>query len=251
MAIKFDDIYPVEAKNTSWQKKKSFLDKAKKATKTGLGAELLKAEAAWNKFKPYMDKLDVRSAVIGGRTPEKVQQAKTDATKILNGPVKVTAAALLKAAAMAKKTSLNKGLSKPAVAAAKVIETKLMQRARFLRDIKLDDFDQMINTLQQQQQGAANLLKPYITSIRQDANDVKRNPTVNQYVGKATTGFYQGIRGLNAAIVKSQMVELMKWGKTNWTPLAQAGFNPKNDGEVVGKVNQVLTKLTEFERLLG
>jgi hypothetical protein len=70
-------------------------------------------------------------------------------------------------------------------------------------------------------------------------------------VGKATKGFYQGIRGLNAAIAKSGDVELMKWGKTNWTPLSQAGFNPKTDKDVEGKVNKVLEVLKTFEGQLG
>lgn len=39
--------WPAALTNAAWQKKKSFLDKTKSKTKTGLGAELLKAEAAW------------------------------------------------------------------------------------------------------------------------------------------------------------------------------------------------------------
>jgi hypothetical protein len=251
MTINFLNTYPPEATNKAWQKQKSFLDKAKSATKTGLGAELVKAEAEWKKFVPLMDALDVRSAVVGGRTVQSVQQAKVKAQQIVAGQAATTSAALIKAAAKAKSTAANTGLSKTARAAAANIEKKLLDQARKLRGIKLDDFDNMLDTLNQQQQAASNLLKPYITSIRKDGGDVKRNPTVANFVGKATTGFYQGTRGLNAAIVKSQNVALMKWGKTNWTPLTQAGFLPKQDSEVVAKVDQVLKKLAEFEKLLG
>jgi hypothetical protein len=249
--INFLSTYPPEATDAAWQKKKSFLDKAKSGTKTGLGADLKAAEAEWKKFAPLMDKLDVRSAVVGGRTVEKVNTAKAAAEVIMNGQRNTTSQALLKAAAKAKATSTNKALSKPAAAAALVIESKLLGLSRNLRDIKLTDFDSMIDTLNNQSATAQNTLRPYIGSLRRDGAAVKSKPTVDNYVGKATTGFMQGIRGLNAAIAKSGNVELMKWGKANWTPLSQAGYTPKTDGEVVAKVDNVLRVLAEFERRLG
>jgi hypothetical protein len=249
--ITFLSTYPVEATNTAWQRKKGFLDKSKSATKTGLGATRVTAEAEWKKLVPLLDKLDARGAVVGGRTTENVAAAKKAADLLMAGQVRVTSQALLKAAAAAKTTSGNKNLSKTAAAAAAVIETKLLEKARNLRDIKLTDFDDMIQKLNQQRQGALVLLRPYIVSIRRDAAAVKISPTVDNYIGKATTGFYQGIRGLNAAIVKSGDVPLMKWGKTNWTPMTQAGFNPKKNEEVVGKVDKVLDVLAEFEKQLA
>src|SRR5438094_4196265 len=49
MAIKLplSPVFPAALSNTTWQKKKSFLDKTKSKTKTGLGAELVKLEASW------------------------------------------------------------------------------------------------------------------------------------------------------------------------------------------------------------
>ena len=57
MAIKVVPKYPVVAKNVSWQKQKSFRDKLKKATKTGLGTQLEAAEKAFAKID--CNKLDV------------------------------------------------------------------------------------------------------------------------------------------------------------------------------------------------
>src|SRR5258708_12349021 len=61
MAVTFNTTYPAALTNTAWQKKKSFLDKAKSKTKTGLGDELLKAEAAWKLVK--FDLLDAKGKV--------------------------------------------------------------------------------------------------------------------------------------------------------------------------------------------
>jgi len=44
MAITFDRKYPTALKNIAWQKKKSFKDKTKAKTKTGLGEALTAAE---------------------------------------------------------------------------------------------------------------------------------------------------------------------------------------------------------------
>src|SRR5258708_16043821 len=51
MAVTFNTTWPATLTDAAWQKKKSFLDKAKSKTKTGLGAELTKAQAAWKLVK--------------------------------------------------------------------------------------------------------------------------------------------------------------------------------------------------------
>ena len=51
MAITFPTAWPAALTDAAWQKKKSFMDKAKSKTKTGLGAELIKAQKAWNLVK--------------------------------------------------------------------------------------------------------------------------------------------------------------------------------------------------------
>lgn len=59
--------YPAAAKNTLWQKQKSFRDKLKKATKTGLGAQLEASEKAFGKID--FKKLDVKRPQKAGGKP--------------------------------------------------------------------------------------------------------------------------------------------------------------------------------------
>jgi len=54
MSVPTDMSYPVIATDAAWQKKKSFIDKAKASTKTGLGADLKAAELKW-KAIPWKD----------------------------------------------------------------------------------------------------------------------------------------------------------------------------------------------------
>ena len=51
MAITFPTAWPAALTDAAWQKKKSFMDKAKSKTKTGLGASLTTAQKAWNLIK--------------------------------------------------------------------------------------------------------------------------------------------------------------------------------------------------------
>ena len=44
MAVTFNTTWPATLTDAAWQKKKSFLDKAKSKTKTGLGEALTAAE---------------------------------------------------------------------------------------------------------------------------------------------------------------------------------------------------------------
>src|SRR5206468_1825178 len=111
MAVNFVTIWPVEATNAAWQKKKSFMDKAKSATKTGLGAELTKAEAAWKKIN--FDVLDVRSAPgkLGNpakfKAPGDFDTAKAKANTQITANVHPASQAIVAAAAMATKTKTN------------------------------------------------------------------------------------------------------------------------------------------------
>ena len=145
MTINFVVDWPAEATNAAWQKKKSFLDKAKSKTKTGLGEELVKAEAAWKKIN--FDALDVRSAPgkLGNpakfKSPADFDNAKAKATTHITTVVNPASKAILTAAAKATATKNNSALSSTAKTAAGAIEAKLLAQSRLLRDLKLDDFD--------------------------------------------------------------------------------------------------------------
>ena len=98
---------------------------------------------------------------------------------------------------------------------------------------------------------ALQAIKPYFKSIRDFGQEVKKTPTVAKFVGEAKTGFYQNIRGLNAALDRTKRQDIIAWKDRKWKPLAQAGYVPTSDGQVVDKVNEVLEILDELEKLVA
>ena len=66
MSIPFVTKYPTALKNATWQAKKSFKDKTKAKTKTGLAEALKKAEADWNKID--FKKLIAAKQGLSGKT---------------------------------------------------------------------------------------------------------------------------------------------------------------------------------------
>jgi hypothetical protein len=98
---------------------------------------------------------------------------------------------------------------------------------------------------------ALSVIKPYFASIRKNGAEVKANATVAKYTGDAGKGFHQNIRGLNAALDRSQEPTWIAWKDTNWKPLAQDSYKPTQDSQVVAKVDHVLDVLDQLERLVG
>ncbi len=143
MTVPADRTYPATATNAAWQKKKSFLDKAKSSTKTGLGDTLKAAELKW-KAIPWAD-LDASTKTAA--TPAGAEKLLATAKLAL---VKVNAAKLdLKAAkTQAKATKINKALSKTAMAAAAQIEIDLNTAINRLGTVKLTDFDALVEKVQ-------------------------------------------------------------------------------------------------------
>lgn len=139
MTVPTDKTYPAAATNTAWQKKKGVLDKAKAATKTGLGATLTAAETAW-KGIPWAD-LDASKKTAG--TPSGAEKLKETAEEALK-KVATAKTKLTLAKNKAATTKTTSGLSSGAKTAAGQIETALENALSRLDDIKLTDFDQLI-----------------------------------------------------------------------------------------------------------
>ncbi|MEP7357632.1 MAG: hypothetical protein ABI847_10365 [Anaerolineales bacterium] len=137
MAITFPTAWPAALTDAAWQKKKSFMDKAKSKTKTGLGASLTTAQKAWGLVK--FDNLIATKVPM--TTGEQADQAKVAAQNHLNTVAAAASRAALDAAAKAATTKNIAGLSSTAKAAAATIEKGLLAQAAHIRDIKLDDFD--------------------------------------------------------------------------------------------------------------
>jgi len=153
--IDFSTKFPKNASNAYWQKKKSFKDKAKKATKTGLGAELTKAEKAWNAI-PWKQ-LDFRTVKPKPKTIQEAKQALATAKTIQSTQVRAAIAAMQNAAGKAKTTGRSKALSDGAAGAAQAIEIVLNRAKVPLEKLKLDDLAGEIVRLETELKGRQSL----------------------------------------------------------------------------------------------
>ena len=133
------EIFPRTLRNATWQKQKSFLDKAKSKTKTGLGAELIKLEAAWKKID-----WNVMDARMQGKWPsiEKLQEAKKKAQAYHRENIPTLYNALRAVARKAEATAKNTALSKTAKAAATDIGKEATAFAKLTMGITFEDFDE-------------------------------------------------------------------------------------------------------------
>ena len=166
--------WPATLTNAAWQKKKSFLDKAKSKTKTGLGAELGKAEATWKQI----DFKSLDASKIPMPTAAEVDKRKKAAEAILNTAGKAAGKAILAAAAKAAATKTNKALSTDARKAAADIEKGLLSQASLLRDIKFTDFDDAkTNIIQLTFQTNLSTLKKGLASADNFIKAVEASPT--------------------------------------------------------------------------
>jgi hypothetical protein len=251
MAIKVVPKYPVVAKNVAWQKQKSFRDKLKQATKTGLGTQLEAAEKAFAKID--FNKLDVnRLQKAGGQRLSSyagVDGAKQAAQKHLNGPVRSAHDALEAAVNKASSVSNSPALSQRAGLAASTIASELRKLAAAIDPdtISLGDFDAYKKVLDGQSERSRLTVRRLFPALRSAAETAEDLPTVVGYTG---SGFHEQVLAVNAALNKSDDLTLQVWGKQNWTPLAQPAFLPRQDGAVMKKIKQVMDTLKELEELV-
>ena len=251
MTINKIPTYPVVAKNVSWQKQKSFKDKLKKVTKTGLGVKLEAAEKAFAKIN--FNKLDVArlQKASGQRLTSYagVDGAKLAAQQHLEGPVQAAHDALGAAVSTASSVARNPALSTRAGLAADTIATNLRNLAAAIDpdSISLDDFDaykKQIDTLNERAHVTVKRLLPAVRHAAELTDDL---PTV---AGYTASGFNKQVLAVNTALTKSDDITLKVWGEQNWAAFAKPAFLPKQDGVVMKKVNQVLAALKELEELV-
>jgi hypothetical protein len=178
MAVTFDTKYPAELTDAAWQKKKSFLDKAKANTKTGLGVLLEDAEKKWAliNFNLLIEKKtqpDVANML------KSAKDRRATAQQHLDGPVNSAYLALMKASRKAFDTSKNKALSKTAIAAAQTLSNKLQQQAVKLKGIKLADFDKQITDLQQAADSQTPIHEQGVAKVKTALKALASNPTAD------------------------------------------------------------------------
>jgi len=156
MTVPKDKTYPAIATNDAWQKKKSFKDKAKSATKTGLGAKLTAAEKAWKLIE--WDKLDAKKLAA----TKSISVAKQNVQAATTALAKVTTAKNLVHAAHAEavKAAANAALSSTAMTAAGAIRDALATAEANLGKANVNDFQQIVDDLEDAEAKAA--IKPVI-----------------------------------------------------------------------------------------
>lgn len=273
MAVLFVTEWPVEATNAYWQKKKSTLDAMKPGTKvTGLGAALTAAEKAWKGIDfPILDLGAVKSrGVIGTafKVPADFDKAKVEAEEYYRSAVPNVTKLILDAAATAAKVKDTAALSKATRSAASEIETKLLQQARALRDIKFDDFDKGKLLVLQKYQRQVEMLWESLDKALDKADKfikfVEKTPTAAAFnTGSDKGGIYQASRGLTVQLetVKSIREAGIPFAKTDPKPLYAGIMNwaegketldPKATTEQVrqalAKFKSVYEKIVEWRR---
>ncbi len=133
------EIYSKTLTNAAWQKKKSFLDKAKKNTKTGLGAELIKLEAAWRKTD-----WKVMDARMQGKwhSLEELHEGKKKAQRYQQQNLTALYNVVVSTQRKARATAQIAGLSSTAKATATSIANELEQIRRGMMSVTYEDFDE-------------------------------------------------------------------------------------------------------------
>jgi hypothetical protein len=172
---KFPIKYPNDLTNTYWQKQKSFVDKAKAKTKTGLGAALTNAEKAWNAV--HYDRLVFDDAKRKTHNLAKYKAFHTTAQKemLLVDTAEQRLGAALK---LANSTKVNPALSTAAKQAASQIASELQTRVNWLKAIRLTDFDQAIATAEAAARDAETAYRDSFDALRTMAASLEKSPTL-------------------------------------------------------------------------
>jgi hypothetical protein len=251
---------PVILTVADWNNKKGVI--AKMAGETGIGAELAKVKVVYDKIV-WAD-LDPDAAMIkadpktGRQTLALWEKARLEVQRDHYPKVEALRKALLAFNLLAGRIQTKWKASKVIPSSSRK-HVENMENAASLLIVQLKNVDGdwqkakvRISVAEKRLRDIAlQRIKPYMTSIKEFGAALKKDPTVDGFVGGAKTGFYQNIRGLSTALERSQNDELINWMGPNWKPMAQAGYVPKQNSEVLAKVNHVLDKVTELERLIA
>jgi hypothetical protein len=262
LMIAFDSTYPKDATNAAWQKQKSVIDKAKKATKvTGLGELLTKAETEYKKIDFAL--LDVGSAP--GKhpnpdffnAPEHFDNAKHVAEEHLLRVVRPARQAMRTAAVEAEKIRENsdKLYTATTAAAAGKVEKALKDREVLLRDITLNDFEEKKQEKMRRGQELAQNFGVMLNEALHEGDlfihQVKQTPTAvvfNTGIEKASRKLTTQIGNVNK--YKSQGAPI---NKEQPTALHEELKPWANDGQrLSGQATreEVLEALTRYERIV-
>jgi hypothetical protein len=194
-----DKTYPLAAKNKEWQKKKSLADKAKKATKTGLGELLVKAEAEWGKILwAQLDLTEFRGIATVGEAEAHLQRAQR-----ADNQQKKAQLALKTAETKAKEVAGNPALSTTARAYATTVANALKAARGRLKTITITEFEQEVERQQQAEERRRREAAEYRANLY-EVSVVTRNRPQNIELFTAA----RATRNVNDTIV----IERPDWG---------------------------------------
>jgi hypothetical protein len=244
-----------------WKSKKGIV--AKMAGETGMGAALLKLGKAWGDVKWNLVDPDEGIRLKAGATGKQTLAAYNLAEPIAFGEFGDIAKVQTELRAVNKlagELEIKWKASKVIPSSSRVyVGTMKTESQKLYNELARDKITTEWHAAKQRildkdvilKKQALVVIKPYFASIRQFGQALKQTPTAALYFGKTTTGFHQNIRGLNAALDRSQEPAWIVWKDEHWKPLAQDKYVPKLDKDVVAKVDHVLEVLTQLEHVIG
>jgi hypothetical protein len=152
MDFPFKQEFPDNLTNKAWQKEKSLKDKVMSSSKTGIGDQLTRLEAAWKKieFEVLDPKIYETKNLNDTSSPEAMTKAKQAAQKASGGTLKEVSQLLTGVGSSAKKESDNKSLSKDAKAALVAISANAYALAKKVDSYTANIFDEDIDKAQKQ-----------------------------------------------------------------------------------------------------
>lgn len=257
---KFLTDYPADLTNKSWQKAKSFLDKNKAKTKTGLGDALEKAEAEWKRINwPALDASQAMGKVDQSakyRSAKEFDFAKAVGIAEMKGKVAAASRALLEAGKVALETSKNKDLSKDAVKKATALSKGLIDQSRLLRDgIDLSDFDEKRDRWLELQKMQMAGFKKAVSELEAALKQVAQDPTKKTFNEKAKQKFRSVGNTLgNNEQFKEQWKVWVKFdgGQADNHPELKKGVDPETEKKIILQiVKDALPHLQKLKQQVG
>ncbi len=250
--------YPKILTNADWQKNKGLV--AKGAGETGIGVQMNKTEALFKKFdwKAFNAKIICQRAngvFTPGHVDIKIKESVALYTKAV-APVRVEVQKLEKLASDTavewKKSKLIPSSSTKHVTnvatAADHLFIALKPTSVFIQDL-VKDFEEEKTRLQRNVDLAKKGLVANFPDLEKYGKLVIANPTVAEYIGEATKGFHQKIRGTAAALKALSDYEEYKKLEPTWKTFGADGYRPKKDSEVTPKVKEVLKALQVLKNI--
>lgn len=260
MAIMAPPEYPTILTNKDWQKKKGLI--AKMVGKTGVGEQMDAVEnkfkaVDWSKFYAKLVCAKEKGVVASIHVDDKVKEMKSEYGKSVEALrkeiIKLENVAKKTAETFKKKTGVPKSSTKHAEAVAKAASlflTAMKDNSVYFAQVE-KEFGEEKARIQRLEGIAAKAVLREIDNIVKYAKELKSNPTVEQYIGGAKTGFHQSIRGVGAALLNlSGDKKLEAFKDKIWRPMTLDSFKPKEDGEVLGKMAEVIKAVQVLKPLL-